>query len=129
MRCGRWCSFAGLVVASAACGLGGHGSGAGDAQPADSTVRVEILNHNPLPVDIIAVGGGMSHRLGTVLPGLAGHFVVPPAMLGDGTIEIEARVANDRDVISSGPLLLARGDVVDFTVGLNQVSSTAVVRN
>lgn len=123
MRCGLWMLVAGLLVTAAACA---HGGGAtGEVQPASAPVRLEVTNNNNLAMQIYVVGSGVSRRLGTVEPGMVGRFAIPQGMLGNGPIEVEARGAQ---VIRSGQLLLAAGQVIDFRIGTSQIASTATVR-
>jgi hypothetical protein len=119
-----WILVAGLLAAGSACAHPG-GAAAGAPSPT-AAVRLEVTNNNGLPVEVYVVGSGASRRLGLVSPGMVGRFVIPQGMLGNGPIEVEAR--GGAEVIRSGRLLLAPGQVVDFRVGTRQVSSTATVR-
>lgn len=51
---------------------------------------VNVTNHYNGPVEIYAAGSGTSYRMGTVLAGLAGQFVLRPAMVASGTVELLA---------------------------------------
>jgi hypothetical protein len=112
-----------------ACGHGRRAAAdAGTAQPAVSAVHLNVINNNALALEIYAVGSGITYRMGTVSPGIAREFVFPRAMIGNGLLEIQARPSGGGEVIRSGQLLLSPGQIVDFTIGSNQVSSTATVR-
>ena len=78
-------------------------------------------------MEVYAVGSGTSYRIGTVQPGLDGHFTVRPGMIVTGPAELVAR-ANNGPVIRSEPILLAPGDVVDFELDTHVSLSTATVR-
>jgi hypothetical protein len=121
MHRGFWLLVAGLIVTGAACA---HGRGAttGAAAPAETVVRLNVTNQTTFPAEVYVVGSGITHRLGTVSPGMASHFVVPRAMIGNGQLEFQAGAAR------SGQLLLAPGDVVDFVIRTPAFSSTATVR-
>ena len=97
------------------------------ADPIDAPISIMVVNHQPLPVEVFVVGGGVNHRLGTVHPGMRAHFSVPPGMVGSGTLELEAHSADNRPA-RSGPLLLSPGAIVDFTVVRPPYASTAAIR-
>ena len=108
----------GLLLTGSACAHGGGGA----PQPADSPVRVEVTNHYSLPMDVYVVGSGINHRMGTVHPGMVGHFVVPQTMIGNGPVEFQA------GSFRSGPLLLSPGAIVDFVIAEQLFNSTATIR-
>jgi hypothetical protein len=118
----------GLLLMGSACAPGF--SAAGDPrnpQAADSVVRLNVTNHYNGPMEIYAVGSGTVYRMGTVLPGFVGHFVLRQAMVASA-VEFVAQLSS-RDVpIRSDRLLLAPGKVVDFEIATNLMSSTATVR-
>ena len=94
--------------------------------PAGAPVRIVVTNHYTAPMEVFAVGSNISHRLGIVHPGMAGEFVLPPGMVGSGTVELFAADGECR--ARSGPLLLSPGVVVDFAIRSPLYSSTASVR-
>ena len=107
------------------------GSGCGRRQqvspaPADSPIRIVVTNHYTAPMEVVAVGSNISHRLGIVHPGMVGEFVLPQAMVGGGTVELFAVDGASR--ARSGPLLLSPGVVVDFAIRNPLYNSTASVR-
>ncbi|HET9387039.1 MAG TPA: hypothetical protein VFO67_18030 [Gemmatimonadales bacterium] len=110
--------------------LGGPGCGRRRQQerPAtvDSPIRIVVTNHYTAPMEVVAVGSNISHRLGIVHPGMVGEFVLPPALVGGGTVELFAGEGEFR--ARSGPLLLSPGVVVDFLIRNPLYSSTASVR-
>lgn len=115
----------GLVVALAGCA---HGSGQ-TVQPADYAVRIEVTNNFALPVEIYVLGNGATRRLGEVHPGMTGNFVVPPGMIGNGALLLQAHPsANQAELYQTGPLLLKPGTVVDFHVAPQLFNSTATLR-
>jgi len=107
----------GLLLAGVACG--GTNTTPG---PAESPARVEATNNYALPVEIYAVGSGITQRLGTVHPGMSGHFVIPPNMVGNGVVEFQART--NTQTYRSGPIMLAPGRVVDFRIAAQLFNST-----
>lgn len=124
MRRALWVLIPGMLLTGSACG---RGAGPDTSPtPAESPVQVEVTNGFALPVEIYAVGSGINHRLGTVHPGMAGHFVLPPAMVGNGTVEFEAR-SSAAETYRSGPLMLRAGRLVEFSVAAQLFNSTVTV--
>jgi hypothetical protein len=93
---------------------------------ADAPVRIVVTNEYTAPMEIVAVGSNINHRLGIVHPGMVGEFVLPQAMVGGGTVELFA--ADERSRARSGPLLLSPGVVVDFAIRNPLFNSSASVR-
>ncbi|HEV8124070.1 MAG TPA: hypothetical protein VGP80_07515 [Gemmatimonadales bacterium] len=125
MRRGYWIVIPGLLILGSGCG---HGQREEVVTPASAPVSVEVTNGFALPVEIFVVGGGTTHRLGTVHPGMGAHFVIPPSMIGGGTLELLATATSTRQVGRSAQLLLAPGSVVDFQVANPLFNSTATIR-
>ena len=115
----------GLLLTVSACA---RGSGGDEPQPADSPVRVEVTNRHALPMEVEAVGSGARQRLGTVHPGMAGHFTVSQNLIGAGGVELLAHPNASREQFSSGPLLLAPGTIVEFVIAPQLFNSTATLR-
>ena len=97
------------------------------ADPLQSPISIEVVNNQPLPVEVFIVGAGVNHRLGTVHPGMSAHFEVPPGMVGNGNLELEARSSANLQA-RSVPLLLSPGAIVDFIVARPPFASTATIR-
>ena len=121
---GLWVLVPGLLLTGAACA---HGSG-DDVRPDTSPVRVEVTNNYALPMEVSAVGAGTNYRLGLVNPGMVGHFVVPSALIGNGTVEFQAQPTASGQLFRSAALLLAPGAVVDFVIRAQLFNSTATPR-
>jgi hypothetical protein len=117
----------GLLLTGSACARGG---GDGDSpQPNDSPVRVEVTNHHALPMEVYALGSGITHRLGTVHPGMASHFVVPRNLVGNSSVRFEARPGGSGQPFRSGDLLLAPGVIVEFIIAAQLFNSTVTRRS
>jgi hypothetical protein len=99
-----------------------------ELQPTGSPVTVEVTNRHALPMDVYAMGSGITQRLGTVHPGMAGHFVVPQNLVGNGSVRFEARPSGNGQPFRSGDILLAPGSVVDFVIGAQMFNSTVTRR-
>jgi hypothetical protein len=115
----------GLLLVNSSCARGG---GDGSAQPVDRPVRVEVTNNHALPMAVYAVGSGITHRMGTVHPGMEGNFVVPQNLLGSGGVELQARPNAAERAFRSGQLLLAPGTIVVFMISPQLFNSTVTLR-
>jgi hypothetical protein len=115
-----------MTVLSTAC-LPARGT-AGEINPADVPVRVEVTNHHPLAIELYAVGAGIRHRLGTVHPGMKAVFKVPPALVGGGQVEFHATPTAGGETYRSGGLLLSPAAIVDIVIAAQLFASTAVLR-
>ena len=116
-----------LLLAGSACARGR----AEAPQPADSPVRVVVTNNYALAMEVFVIGAGITHRLGTVDPGMVGRFLVPPGMIGSGPLEFQANPAPraaEREQAQSGRLLVAPGAVMDFVITPRLFNSTATLR-
>ncbi len=92
-----------------------------------ASIVLNVTNDYGSPVEIYAIGSGTYYRMGTVFPGLKGHFVLRQSMMSAGPVEFVAQI--DRNpVVRSGRLVLTAGDIVDFEIANNQLNSSAVVR-
>jgi hypothetical protein len=111
-----------LLLTASACAR----NRAGDDAPADRSARVEVqvTNQNALPMNIYATGSGITHRLGTVNPGLDGQFLVPQTMVGSGAVVFEVRPSGGGQPFRSGEILLAPGALVDIDVAPQLFNST-----
>lgn len=115
-----------LLLVSSACARGGADEGA--PGPDHSPVRVEVTNNFALPVEIYAVGSGITHRMGTVHPGMNAQFVVPPTLIGSGGVELQAHPSTNQQPFRSGQLLLAPGTIVEMVITPTLFNSTATLR-
>jgi hypothetical protein len=113
-----------LLLAASACARGGSD----EPVPTGDPVRVEVTNNYALPVEIYAVGSGVTRRLGTVHPGMGARFTIPQNITRSGSVELEARLAAERQTFRSGQLLLAPGTIVDFDVAPQLFNSTVTLR-
>lgn len=114
----------GLLLTICACAR----SGSGDLPSTNNPVSVEVTNRHALPMEVSALGSGINHRLGTVHPGMAGHFVVPQNLIGSSSVRFEARPSGDGQPFLSGDILLAPGAVVDFVIAAQLFNSTVTRR-
>jgi hypothetical protein len=113
-----------LLLAVAACAR----SGGGDTAPAPGSVEVMVSNRNALPMEVYASGSGITHRMGTVHPGMNGNFVIPQNLVGSGSVQFEARPSGGGQPFRSGEILLAPGSLVEFMIAPQLFSSTVTRR-
>ena len=109
-----------LLLTASACA---HSRG-GQTAPAPGSVEVTVTNRNALPMEIYASGSGISHRIGTVHPGMNGHFVIPQTLVGNGSVQFEARPSGGGQPFRSGDILLAPGSLVEFQIAPQLFNST-----
>jgi hypothetical protein len=103
-------------------------SGGGAAAPAAGSVEVAVTNQNALPMEVYASGSGISHRMGTVYPGMNGQFVIPQTLVGNGSVLFEARPSGGGRPFRSGEILLAPGSLVRFQIAPQLFNSTVTRR-
>jgi hypothetical protein len=120
-----WTLIPALLLGIVACG---HGPANDEPQPIDQPVRVEARNNYALPVDLYAVGSGITHRLGTVHPGMSASFTIPQNLLAGNGVELQARSSPSTRGFTSEELLLRPGTVVDFWIAPQLFSSTVTLR-
>jgi hypothetical protein len=118
----------GLATALLTISACSHGGGGGEVRPTEIPVSVEVNNRHALPMEVFAVGSGITQRLGTVHPGMASHFTVPANLVGNGSVTFEARPTGSGQPFRSGEILLAPGAVVDFTIAPQLFNSTVTRR-
>jgi hypothetical protein len=114
----------GLLLTASACA---H-SGGGEVQPTEIPTYVEVTNQHALPMEVYAFASGITQRLGTVHPGMSGHFTLPQNLIGNGSVRFEARPSGGGQPFRSGELLLAPGAVVDFRIAAQLFNSTVTRR-
>jgi hypothetical protein len=122
---GLWLAVPALLLTVSACA---H-SGTGEPAPAPGTVEVTVRNQNALPMEVSASASGISHRMGTVHPGMDGHFVLPQTLVGNGSVQFEARPSGGGQPFRSGEVLLAPGSLVEFQIAPQLFNSTVTRRS
>ena len=122
---GSWLLVPVVLLAGSACA---HRSSTDEVQPVGAPAYVEVTNHFSLPMEIFVGGSGINQRLGTVHPGMSGHFVIPSTLVGNSSVRFEARPTGNGTPFRSGDILLAPGTVVDFTIADVLFNSTVTRR-
>ena len=116
---GRWVVPT-LLLTVSACSR----STAGAPAPAAGTVEVSVTNHNALPMEVSASGSGINHRMGTVHPGMSGHFTIPQNLVGIGSVRFEARPSGGGQAFRSGDMMLGSGSLIRFVIAAQLFNST-----
>jgi hypothetical protein len=115
---------AALLLTPSACAR----SGGGETAPAAGSVEISVTNRNALPMEVYASGSGINHRMGTVHPGMGGHFVIPQNLVGSGSVQFEARPSGGGQPFRSGEVLLAPGSLIQFVIAPQLFNSTVTLR-
>jgi hypothetical protein len=115
-----------LLLTASACARSSGGEAA--PVPGSARVEVEVTNQNALPMEVYASGSGITHRMGTVHPGLDGHFLIPQTLVGSGSVQFEARPSGGGQPFRSGEILLAPGAFIEFQIAPQLFNSTVTLR-
>ena len=115
-----------LLLAAPACARAGNSD---EPRPAEGRTSVDVTNQHALPMEVYVLGSGINHRMGTVHPGMAGHFMVPQNLSGSGSVRFEARPSGGGQPFRSGDILLAPGAIVEFRIAARLFSSTVTRRH
>ena len=88
---------------------------------------VVVTNGSQGMVDVFAIGGGITDRLGTVNIGTPQSFRVPLGQFPPGaTIQLVATALGGRGRASSGALTPRPGETLEFTIGSGLTGSVIV---
>ena len=117
-----------LLLTASACAHSGGGEAKPEIRETGIPAYVEVENQHALPMEVTVLGSGSTHRMGTVLPGMSSHLVVPPNLFGNGSVRFEARPSGGGQPFRSGELLLAPGATVDFVIAARLFNSTVTRR-
>ena len=110
-----------LLLTASACAPSGGGD---EPEPSAARVAVAVTNRHALPMEVYALASGIFHRMGTVHPGMAGHFELPQNLVGSGSVRFEARPSGGGQPFRSGDMLLSAGAFVEFTIAPQLFNST-----
>ena len=120
--------LAAAFLAGTACGRVRGGSTSPDATASAKDVTVYVTNNWELPMEIHALGGGATHRLGLVAPSTTRSFVLPQTLVGNGMVMFRAQPAADPRFVQSEELQIRPGHIVDFVITINLFDSRATIR-
>ena len=103
-------------------------STAAPSAPRRETFTVVVTNGYQGLVDVFAIGGGITDRLGTVSLGTPQTFRVPLKQFPPGTtIQLVATPLGGRGRASSGALTIRPGETLEFSIGAG-LSGSVIVR-
>jgi hypothetical protein len=114
-----------MVATVGACG-GRTAEAGGEVVPA-SSVGLDVRNQNFLDVDIFSIVDGFSTRIGAVTGNGSRHFLLDP-MTGSRDFHLIAVPIGGAGRASSGPLAVAPGQTIVFTVGAVLQNSNVTIR-
>jgi hypothetical protein len=126
-----------LVIGAVSCatisgiGLGATscsrtGQAAGEVAPAGA-IGLHVRNNNFLDMDVYAVSAGLATRLGTVTGNSSRNFVLDPSV-ATPDLRIVAAPIGGNGRASTGQVLAAPGQTIDFTIGSVLRNSTVFIR-
>jgi hypothetical protein len=116
-----------LLLTASACARSG---GSDEPEPSEGRVYVGVTNRNALPMEVYAMAAGITHRMGTVHPGMASQFFLPQNLIGGGSVRFEARPSGGGgQPFRSGELLLAPKAIVEFVIAPQLFNSTVIRRS
>lgn len=116
-----------VALSTSAC-AGNGGMRSRDARAALRMVTVVVTNHNYSPMKIFAVVNEVPIRLGTATGNATTRFLAHPALFAAGSLRLVASQFGGNDVADSGPVEVAAGQSVTFTIEPNTAASFALVR-
>ena len=124
---------AGALLGACAKRVPVEGAPAADSADAPQTdprrdyFTVVVSNGSPGMVDVFAIGGGITDRLGTVNVGTPQSFRVPLQQFPPGaTIQLVATAIGGRGRASSGALTPRPGETLEFNIGSGLTGSVIV---
>ncbi|MEP6730346.1 MAG: hypothetical protein ABJE10_06900 [bacterium] len=91
-------------------------------------ILLNVKNDNFLDMDIYALSSGLPSRIGTVSGVNSAHFALDPTLYGASDFRIVATPIGGNGRASSGPLVVSRGQTIEFTIGSRLAQSHAEVR-
>ena len=124
-----------LALATAATlgsGCSRYGSAAGDVgtiapEDAANTAVLIAKNLSNDPIELRTVALGQSRYIGSVAPGESTSILLDPTLLPSGDLYIVGIPASGRGRALSGPLAVAKGNKIQFTIQPSLSTSRAYV--
>lgn len=127
-----WRRSRALAMASLLIAAGGACSSASDGRPAnafagETATRVVVNNNNWSDMTVYATRDGATVRLGSVTSMSSARFELPAAMLGAGELRLIADPLGSTSTYRTQPVLVTRGQAIEFTLQNNLALSTLSV--
>ena len=117
-----------LFLSTSACAPSGGSDTSPEIRETGIPAYVEVQNQHALPMEVYAFASGITQRLGTVHPGMSGRFTLPQNLIGNGSVQFEARPSGGGKPFRSGEILLEPGSVVDLEIAAQLFNSTVTRR-
>jgi hypothetical protein len=117
-----------LLLTATACAHSGGGEAKPEIRETGIPAYLEVQNQHALPMEVDAFASGITQRLGTVHPGMAGRFRIPQNLIGNGSVRFEVRPSGGGHPFRSGEILLEPGAVVDLEIASRLFNSTVTRR-
>lgn len=119
----------GTLVGAGGCARGATMSEGGDVDlPSTNVVGLRVDNQYRNDVDVYAVSGGISNRLGMVVAHESGTFELSPSQYVRPDFRLIARPISGQGLANSGVLSVRAGDLIAFTIAPALAQSSALVR-
>jgi|SRR6185503_4137407 len=119
--------FAAAATVSTVSGCARTGQAAGDLAPATS-IGLNVKNQNFYDMDVYAVSDGLATRLGMVNGNNARSFKLHSS-LASRDLRIVATPIGGNGRASTGEVVVAPGQTIEFTIGSTLRNSTVSVRS
>ncbi|HXD49952.1 MAG TPA: hypothetical protein VN600_14320 [Gemmatimonadaceae bacterium] len=119
--------FAAMMTTMAATACSRTGEEAGEVVPANA-VGLTVRNNNYLDMDIYTVVNGVATRVGTVSGSTTRSFVLDPSVALQSGIRLIASPIGGNGRASSGSLVVAPGQTIEFDIGPILSNSSAFIR-
>ncbi len=119
------CASAMLLGTANACARPSE-TAAGEVVPVNSAA-LQLRNDDFLDLDVFAVTDGMATRLGTVTGNASDTFVLDPSMMNTD-LQIVATPIGGNGRASTGKIIVAPGEIIEFRVGYGLKNNTVYIR-
>jgi hypothetical protein len=118
-------ALAGCVVSAASSGC--RSAGSYEEAEQTNTVTLVVQNENHTDMNIYAVAGGLATRIGRVTGNSTARFNVGEAFYNASDFRIDATPVVGTGRATTGPLNVASGLTVQFTIAPNLRASSVIV--
>jgi hypothetical protein len=118
------------TVATLSAGCAHYGSAAGDVAVAPDAANSAVLytkNLSNEPIELRVVSTGQSRFIGSVSPGETSAIVLDPSLLPAGELYVVGISPDGRRRAVGGPLAVAKGNQIHFTIEQTLSMSRAYV--
>jgi hypothetical protein len=124
-----WGVIWGFLLVGSACAHS-RGAAANDdtARLTEVVTRVHVVNRYKDGLEIFASGTGSVQRLGLVAAGAEKDFVIPQAMVVNGSLSFLAQPTAYGPIVRSEQVRISPEAVVDFDITTSLIGSQANVR-